>query len=569
LSASDTDTDATRTWSIQDTPSTTYGTIAIDPATGTWTYSLDNTLDATKALKENEVVTQTYTARVTDDFGAYVDQTITVTINGTNDVPVVTNANTEIAGTVIEAGNQDNGTIVPGTSTVTGNLSASDTDTDATRTWSIQGTPSATYGAIAIDATTGEWAYSLDNTLDATKALKENEVVSQTYTARVTDDFGAYVDQTIIITITGTNDAPVLAHPLTAPETGQTLQPFQYDVPVDTFSDTDRTDTITYSVAGLPTGLVFSPDTLQITGTPTVSGTFDITIIGTDQQEAFAQEVISLIINPAPAPVAPDTPTPTPSDSQQGDGSSSLSDPAETLSQTTETGDTQSESSTDFSSLDIGTGYENDGGESDGTESGSSDGGANNAGTDNGGDESTTGQRTSEGQDSVTSQATVQIDTDGTVQFTDQNNENAAGALAIESLNIDSETGILELQIRDASWGSASIYMATLADNSPLPQWLNFNPLTGTITGTPPANIHKIELIISTTDGGNTRHVLEITINFDENTQNVSQTSGNDSVTETNDSHIAARGLQPLSAQFAMIRAQTNDYGQSLMEALA
>jgi hypothetical protein len=295
-----------------------------------------------------------------------------------------------------------------------------------------------------------------------------------------------------------------------------------------------------------------------------VSGTFDITIIGTDQQEAFTQEVITLTIDPAPASVTADTPTPTPSDSQPGDGSSSLSNPAETLSQTTNTGDTQSGDATDLYSQDTGTGYETDGGESD-----AGNGGTNNAGTDNGGDGSTTDQRTSEGQDSVTSQATVRIDTDGTVQFTDQNNENAAGALAIESLNIDSETGVLELQIRDALWGSASIYMATLADNSPLPQWLNFNPLTGTITGTPPANIHKIELIISTTDGGNTRHVLEITINFDENTQNVSQTSGNDSVTETNDSHIAARGLQPLSAQFAMIRAQTNDYGQSLMEALA
>ena len=65
--------------------------MAVDPATGIWTYTLDNTLAATQALKEDQTVTQQYTVRVTDDFGAYVDQTVTVTINGTNDVPVVTN----------------------------------------------------------------------------------------------------------------------------------------------------------------------------------------------------------------------------------------------------------------------------------------------------------------------------------------------------------------------------------------------------------------------------------------------------------------------------------------------
>jgi len=208
LSASDVDHNASKTWSIQGTPSTTYGSIAID-SHGKWTYSLNNALSSTQALAEGETVTQTYTARVTDDKGAYVDQTVTVTITGTNDSPVITNAASALLGTVIEAGNLDNGAVVNGTPTISGQLSASDVDHNATKSWSITGTPSTTYGSIGIDST-GKWTYSLDNALSATQALKEGETVTQTYTARVTDDKGAYVDQTITITLKGTNDAPVI-----------------------------------------------------------------------------------------------------------------------------------------------------------------------------------------------------------------------------------------------------------------------------------------------------------------------------------------------------------------------
>ena len=89
-------------------------------------------------------MTQTYVARVTDDKGAYVDQTITVTITGTNDVPVVTNEASALAGAITEAGHLDDGTAVAGVATATGTLSASDVDVGATRSWSLQGSPSTT-----------------------------------------------------------------------------------------------------------------------------------------------------------------------------------------------------------------------------------------------------------------------------------------------------------------------------------------------------------------------------------------------------------------------------------------
>ena len=99
---------------ITGSPSTTYGSIAIEASTGLWTYNLDNSKLATQALAEGQSVTQTYNARVTDDLGAYADQTITITVTGTNDAPTVSVGNQ--SATLVEAGGSTN--------TVAGNPSA-------------------------------------------------------------------------------------------------------------------------------------------------------------------------------------------------------------------------------------------------------------------------------------------------------------------------------------------------------------------------------------------------------------------------------------------------------------
>src|SRR4029077_20083083 len=88
---------------------------------------------------------ESFTVRVIDDKGAYVDTTVTITVTGTNDSPVVTGTST---GSVVEAGNLDNGTVAPGDADATGTLSATDVDSGATQTWSIQGSSSGTYGSL-------------------------------------------------------------------------------------------------------------------------------------------------------------------------------------------------------------------------------------------------------------------------------------------------------------------------------------------------------------------------------------------------------------------------------------
>src|SRR3982751_5266436 len=202
LSSSDVDHGATATWSGDaDSP---LGAFAIT-AGGHWTYTLDN--GAADALAEGESATETFLVTVTDDYGATATETVTITITGTNDSPVITNAAAAAAGTVVEAGNLDDGTVVAGTASVSGQLSSSDVDHGATATWS--GDADSPLGAFAITAG-GHWTYTLDN--GAADALAEGESATETFLVTVTDDYGATATETVTITITGTNDSPVITN---------------------------------------------------------------------------------------------------------------------------------------------------------------------------------------------------------------------------------------------------------------------------------------------------------------------------------------------------------------------
>ncbi|MGI9377454.1 MAG: tandem-95 repeat protein, partial [Tsuneonella suprasediminis] len=177
----------------------TYGTLVLS-SNGNYVYSLDNTNSDTQALKQGQSVTETFTYTVVDANGASDTSTLTITVTGTNDRPVITSDAAAATGEVIEAGSG-----VVGDDTATGTLTASDVDTDATQTWSIA-TTNGTYGTISIDPSTGEWTYTLDNTRAATQALNDGDTETDTFIARVTDEFGAYREQVITINVTGSND---------------------------------------------------------------------------------------------------------------------------------------------------------------------------------------------------------------------------------------------------------------------------------------------------------------------------------------------------------------------------
>ena len=145
-SLSITDTDSGEARFDAATVSGTYGSLSID-ASGSWTYSADNTETAIQALGSGETLTETL--QVTADDGTTQD--IVITINGTNDTAV-------IGGTSSGAITEDDGA---STLTTSGSLNITDTDSGEARFDAA--TVSGTYGSLSIDAS-GSWTYSADNT---------------------------------------------------------------------------------------------------------------------------------------------------------------------------------------------------------------------------------------------------------------------------------------------------------------------------------------------------------------------------------------------------------------------
>ncbi|MEP3845682.1 MAG: Ig-like domain-containing protein [Paracoccaceae bacterium] len=101
LAATDPDSESTPVWSGGG--SGQFGTFAIT-ASGAWTYVLD---ERAEALQEGQTITEAFVATVTDDEGASQEQSITIDVTGTNDLPTVgditltTTTGTALTGTFI------------------------------------------------------------------------------------------------------------------------------------------------------------------------------------------------------------------------------------------------------------------------------------------------------------------------------------------------------------------------------------------------------------------------------------------------------------------------------------
>src|SRR3546814_11306286 len=112
------------------------------PATGAWTYQLDNTRAVTEALNATDAKTETLTVVSADGTAT---QTITVTVNGGNDAPTVTSAPTEAKGAVVEEGIDASGDPI-GAATATGTLTGDDVDAEDdpdSLDWSMKGSATA------------------------------------------------------------------------------------------------------------------------------------------------------------------------------------------------------------------------------------------------------------------------------------------------------------------------------------------------------------------------------------------------------------------------------------------
>ncbi|HRL95118.1 MAG TPA: VCBS domain-containing protein, partial [Pseudomonas sp.] len=205
----------------------TYGSVKIN-ADGSYTYTLDNSKPEVQALAFKQHVTDTFTYTITDSQGATSSTTLTVYVNGKNDAPVITINGTDSTSASLAETNSG--------LTTAGTLSIFDVDTSDTVTvskapaFSVDGSyagprPSDTLLKAMLTVSGGEPSatqqgnphginWSFNSGSEAFNFIPAGQTLVLHYTVRAKDSntgTGNFVDQPVTITITGSNDAAVIA----------------------------------------------------------------------------------------------------------------------------------------------------------------------------------------------------------------------------------------------------------------------------------------------------------------------------------------------------------------------
>ena len=200
-----------------------FGTLNINQA-GNWAYNLDNSRAATQNLAEGQTATDVFTVQVTDEFGASDTQTVTITVGGTNDAPVMQTA--AVSRTTAEDSETPN-------LTETGLAQFSDVDLidvhgvgTSLQSATLNGAPvspglyALLAGAMMASLNSGndstgdghgevKWDFVLANS--AVQFLASDDMLTATYAVTVDDGHGGTASQNVTIAITGENDAPTFS----------------------------------------------------------------------------------------------------------------------------------------------------------------------------------------------------------------------------------------------------------------------------------------------------------------------------------------------------------------------
>ncbi|MBL9156643.1 MAG: tandem-95 repeat protein [Verrucomicrobiales bacterium] len=187
-----------------------------------------------------------------------------------------------------------------------GNVVGNDSDPDGdSLTVVAQGDqPGSQGGRFTID-TSGNVVFDPNGDFED---LAEGETRQTSFVYTLVDADGATSTATVIVTVTGENDVPVAVGTLSDRESddGDVVAP--WDV-TSFFDDADLSDTLTYTVTGLPPGLSLDSLTGVVSGTIDVDastgGPYLVQITATDPEGASVTQTFAWTVN-NPAPVAQD-----------------------------------------------------------------------------------------------------------------------------------------------------------------------------------------------------------------------------------------------------------------------
>jgi VCBS repeat-containing protein len=232
MSVTDADANDHPVFTAQQDTDGAYGRFSID-ADGTWHYTLDNTRSATQALAARQGAHETFIVQVTTDSGETVSQSVQITVTGTNDAPTI--SATPLASTEDAAA-------------VSGRITGSDIDAGDTLSF-------ATTASVSGFVLNADGGYTFDPSDPAYQHIPDGQQEVLTIPVTVTDGHGGSSTQNLVITVTGTNDAPIVtATPVAMAEdaavvSGQIVG-----------SDADTGDTLTYTTTASMAGFTLNAD---------------------------------------------------------------------------------------------------------------------------------------------------------------------------------------------------------------------------------------------------------------------------------------------------------------------
>ncbi|MFI3122181.1 MAG: VCBS domain-containing protein, partial [Methylococcaceae bacterium] len=171
----------------------------------TWNYSV--AAAAVEFLAQDEVRTEVFDVSFSDGKGGTLIKTVSVTLTGTNDVPVITAE--DLSGAVLESVSTE------GNLTDSGIINFSDVDLTDSHSVTEVTSPNPTLGtltaAITADTVGGSggvltWNYSV--AAAAVEFLAQDEVRTEVFDVSFSDGKGGTLIKTVNVTLTGTNDVP-------------------------------------------------------------------------------------------------------------------------------------------------------------------------------------------------------------------------------------------------------------------------------------------------------------------------------------------------------------------------
>jgi len=270
--ANDSDVDAGAVLKVG-TPGTyegSYGTLVL-AADGAYTYQLRNGDAKVQALAQGQTVVDSFSYGASDGI-ASTASTLAFTITGSNDKPVL---------------KADTAAILANQAKVAGNVLLNDSDIDAGTSLSVTaGSFAGKYGTLALNAD-GSYVYSLDTAAAALKSLGRGTTVTEHFDYTGSDGFEALLSA-LDITVTGTNDAPVLMKTMADMHVNFN-KGFWFQMPGGVFADPDKGDTLVYSASlanggALPSWLKFDAATGTFSGTaPKQVQSLDVRLTATDK----------------------------------------------------------------------------------------------------------------------------------------------------------------------------------------------------------------------------------------------------------------------------------------------